>query len=178
MEKICINSILDESFSNVKIVKINKQNIKVKTAITTADLFDIVNIMSKASFNKNGDYDSVFEIVAKKYAVVKCLTNINVEELTSNKLYDLTNQSWFDKVMEVVEGTEYWNDVLYAVDRAIDNMRKNSFDKLCDKISKFSDEVSQTTLADTMTNLSDIANKIQGATDKEVVNAILAKNKE
>lgn len=178
MNKVSINSVLDEKIVNTTKIKVNKQVVEVKTSITTEDFMTIVNTIAEACFDSDGNYHGTYEIIAKKYCVISYLTNIEIGDLTASDIYDLTSQTWFDAVMRVVENTMYWNEIECAVYKTVESKKKTSFDKLCDKISKVIDDFSEQNSTDVLTMLQEITNKIGSVDNQELISAIINKNRE
>lgn len=181
MNKITFNEILDTKIANTKTIKANKTFITVKTAITTDEFIAFVNTVADLTFDENGMYNGAFERIATRYAVVKFLTNIDIEDKTVNNVFDCTFQKWFANVMNIVESTAYWDELMSAV---YDNInykigisahdRKTSFDNLCDTLADIITDFSEHNSSETIDALKRISEKLNIAENKDLVEAISA----
>lgn len=181
MSKVTFNEILDTKITNTKTIKVNKTFIDVKTIITTDEFVAFVNTVTDLAFDENGMYNGAFERIAVRYAVVKLLTNIDIEDMTVNNVFDCTFQKWFTNVMDVVETSSYWDELMGAV---YDNIarkteisirsRKTSFDNLCDTLTDIIKDFSEYNNPETIDALKRIAEKINIANNDELVEAISA----
>lgn len=178
MAKIKLNELLDKEISTIETFKINKHVVEVKTAITTDEFVAFVELATSLSYDKNDEYNAAFERIALRYAVVKYLTNIDIEDMTVNDVFDATLQMWYDGVMRIVEGTSYWYELLSATKENImhkNTIRTTAFDNLCgtlaDAIERFAED---NTNAETIEKLSAIANKLNKVDSGEVARAIIA----
>ncbi len=181
MNKITFNEILDTKIVNTKTIKANKTFITVKTAITTDEFIAFVNTVADLTFDENGMYNGAFERIATRYAVVKFLTNIDIEDKTVNNVFDCTFQKWFANVMNIVESTAYWDELMSAV---YDNInykigisahdRKTSFDNLCDTLADIITDFSEYNSSETIDALKRISEKLNIAENKDLVEAISA----
>lgn len=179
MNKITFNEILDTKIANTKTIKANKTFITVKTAITTDEFIAFVNTVADLTFDENGMYNGAFERIATRYAVVKFLTNIDIEDKTVNNVFDCTFQKWFANVMAVVEVSSYWDELMGAV---YDNIahkteitirsRKTSFDDLCDSLANVITDFSEHNSSETIDALKRISEKLNIADNAELVEAI------
>lgn len=179
MNKITFNEILDTKIANTKTIKANKTFITVKTAITTDEFIAFVNTVADLTFDENGMYNGAFERIATRYAVVKFLTNIDIEDKTVNNVFDCTFQKWFANVMNIVESTAYWDELMSAV---YDNInykigisahdRKTSFDNLCDTLADIITDFSEYNSSETIDALKRISEKLNIAENKDLVEAI------
>lgn len=175
------NKILDNRIAGAKLVKVNKVFIEVKTALTTDEFIAFVNTVTDLSFDENGEYNGAFERIAIRYAVVKFLTNVEIEGLSVNNVFDCTFQDWFKPVMNAVKKTSYWDELKGAVRDNIAHRkeislknRKNSFDKLCDALTEIIANFSEFNASEAIENLGKIAEKISTSDNAELVNAIAA----
>lgn len=181
MSKVTFNEILDTKIANTKTIKVNKTSINVKTVITTDEFIAFVNTVTDLAFDENGTYNGAFERIAMRYAVVKFLTNIDIEDMTVNNVFDCTFQKWFTNVMNIAETSSYWDELMGAV---YDNIahkteisiksRKTSFDNLCDTLSSIITDFSEYKGSETIDALEHIAEKINIADNNELVEAISA----
>lgn len=179
MSKVTFNEILDTKITNAKTIKVNKTLIDIKTVINTDEFVAFVNTVTDLAFDANGTYNGAFERIAMRYAVVKFLTNIDIEEMTVNNVFDCTFQKWFKNVSDVVKDTAYWNELIEAVyynirhkmDASVHD-RKTSFDNLCDTLLSVITDFSEYNSSETIDTLKRIAEKINIADNDELVEAI------
>ncbi len=181
MNKTNLNQILDTRITNTKKIKANKTFVEVRTAVTTDEFVAFVNTVTELSFDKSGMYNGAFERIAVRYAVVKFLTNIDVTDMTVNNVFDCTFQSWFKAVMNAVESTSYWDDLMGAV---CDNIacktesmlrsRKTSYDKLFDTLSEAVSDFAKTNSSESIETLKEIAERLNAADNPTLIGAIAA----
>ncbi len=181
MNKTNLSKILDERILNIKTIKANKTFIDVKTAITTDEFVAFVNTVTDLSFDESGEYNGAFERIAIRYAVVKFLTNVEIEDMSVNNVFDCTFRKWFTNVMNAVESTSYWDELIGAVHDNIDRRteisirsRRTSFDNLCDALSGIIADFSEYNSSETINTLKNIAEKFNTADNTELVNAVAA----
>lgn len=170
-----IQEVLDEQINNTQIVKINKKEVKVAVVVSAETFMEFVDVVVGSSFDDEGNYKGAYQEIATRYAIVKYLTNINVDEMSANDVYDLSNQKWFGKIMAVIKNTDYWSSLNYAISEELSN--NTPFNTLCKTLTKAVNDFSNGTTQEAIDALSDIASKINVADNKELVEAIVQHSK-
>lgn len=171
-----INAILDKNISNVVVVRVNQQPIEVKTALTTEQFTSFVVTATELCYDEKGEYNGAYERIALRYAIVKYLTDIDTDELTVNDIFDLTFQSWFEKVLKTIERTSYWAELTDAVKDNIAN-RKTAFDNLCVSVKAAIDKFSVDTSDETIASLISVAQHLKMADDKKVADGVVKRSR-
>lgn len=132
-----------------------KNKVTVKRTISMSDFIAFVNTVTAISTDENGNYSAAYEQIGLRYAVTKYLTDKEIGD-DIQAVFEATNEPWYSDVLDKLNTTTYWSNLITA----IDNARKTSFDRLCDKASLILDKVAEVNAEETVNTLSAIAEKL------------------
>ena len=155
--------------------KIGGKKIEIKTCIDVDTFANIVNTTATSCFDENGMYCSWNREIAKRYSIIKYMTNIEVVETDINNIFSDTQAGdWYDIIERTVTNIPIWAELETAIDNQIDYLittRKSSFDILCDSLSAITTE----NLDDKLSDVKEVLNGINKV-DKEAFVKATIKN--
>ena len=154
-----------------EIIKINKQKVTIYTSITTNDFVTAVHTIADSCF-VDGEYRPEYKEIAKRYAVLKYLTDIDLGDAEVSEVFELTQADWYLEIENACAKYAAYYDIQKAADEVIEyriRTRQTKFDDLCDVLKQFADKMGDTK------SLDDIAERLGKLSDKEVAEAILNK---
>lgn len=169
-----ITEVMGKNFALKNAVKrINGVPVTVKTYLDTDNYSEIVNTIANSCFDKNGAYRPEYREIARRYVIIKYMTDIDLGDMGVSEVFKCTQGSaWFASIATDVTKLPIWTEIEQAVDEAINykNLtRKTSFDDLCVVLSEFAEKMGDTK------SLDEIAEKMANLDDKAVVKAIIEK---
>ena len=154
-------------------IRIGKTPIEIKGYLPAETFAEIVNTVANSSFAEDGTYHPEYREIAKRYVVIKYLTDIELGEMSAAELFKSTQGgTWYETIAHEAGKLSVWAELEQAIDEAINYKlltRKTSFDSLCDILSTFADKMGDTKALD------EIAEKLGNLDDKTVVEAIIDK---
>lgn len=156
-------TIMDIAGKNYKLKtttkKINGVTIEIKNYINVDMFANMVNTIARTLFDDSGEFCAWNREIAKRFVILKYMTNIEVSESDINEMFKLTQSGdWYNDIERIVTGLPLWGEIEDAVDKQIDyilSIRPTEFDKLCSNLSTILD-------ADIQTNLDDIKEILNG----------------
>lgn len=167
-----IIEITDKNPLKNTIIKIGKVPVKVKTYLDVDTFVNAAHTIADVLFTDEG-YRPEYYIIAKRYAVLKYLTDIELGDMGIEEVFKVTQNGWYESIERVCEALIY--EVETAAKGIIDYRlasQKTSFDVMCDKASAI--------LGQDMTqNLADIKAVIEGldkVDEKKFVKAVIDNN--
>lgn len=152
--------------------KINGVTIEIKNYINVDMFANMVNTIARTLFDEDEEFCAWNREIAKRFVILKYMTNIEVSELDINEIFKLTQSGdWYNDIERIVTGLPLWGEIEDAVDKQIDyilSIRPTEFDKLCSNLSTILD-------ADIQTNFDDIKEILDGLNNvnkKDFVKAV------
>lgn len=167
-----INEITDKNKLAHKTIKIGKIPVDIKGYITADTFAEITNTIANSCFDEEGKYRPEFKEIARRYVVLKYLTDIDLGEISSTEIFKITQNSWYETIEIEINKLSIWCEIDRAVDEIINYKlltRKSTFDDLCETLSKFAEKMGDTKALDS------IAEKLNNLDDKTVVETIIEK---
>lgn len=156
-----------------KTIKINKVPVEIKGYLKADKFAEIVNTVANSCFDDNDSYRPEFREIAKRYVVIKYMTDIQIGDMNAAELFKASQGgTWYELVSCEVDKLPVWAELEKAIDEAINYMlltRKTAFDDLCETLKDFADKMGDTK------SLEEIAKRIENLDDKKVVEAIVNK---
>ena len=167
-----ITDVMGKNFTLRNTTKnINGAKVEIKGYLDVSTMANIVQTVTQTCF-QNGEFHAENREIARRFAILKYLTDIEVNEEEISEVFKCTQGgNWFSQIENDVTRLPLWTEVESAIDKQIDFMfltHKTSFDKLCSDIS----EIIKT---DNTQNLADIKEVIDGlnkVNEKDFVKAI------
>lgn len=151
--------------------RINGAPVIIKTYLDVDTFGSIVQTVAQTCF-QNGEFHAENREIARRFAILKYLTDIEVEKENIEEVFKCTQVgNWFAQIENDVTRLPLWAEVESAIDKQIDFMfltHKTSFDKLCS-------DISENIATDNTQNLADIKEVLDGlnkVNEKDFVKAI------
>jgi hypothetical protein len=117
---------------------INGTKVEIKGYLDVNTMANIVQTVAQTCF-QNGEFHAENREIARRFAILKYLTDIEVKEEEISEVFKYTQiGNWFAQIEGDVTRLPLWAEVESAIDKQIDFMfltHKTSFDKLCSDIS-------------------------------------------
>ena len=168
-----IIELTDRYLPTHRTIRIGKTPIEIKGYLPAETFAEIVNTVANSSFAEDSTYHPEYREIAKRYVVIKYLTDIEFGEMSAAELFKSTQGgTWYETIAHEAGKLSVWAELEQAIDEAINYKlltRKTSFDSLCDILSTFADKMGDTKALDK------IAEKLGNLDDKAVVEAIIDK---
>jgi len=150
---------------------INGAKVEIKGYLDVETITNIVQTVAQTCF-QNGEFHAENREIARRFAILKYLTDIEVKEEEISEVFKYTQGgNWFAQIENDVTRLPLWSEVESAIDKQIDFMfltHKTSFDKLCS-------DISANIAVDNTQNLADIKEVLDGLSkvnEKDFVKAI------
>jgi len=150
---------------------INGAKVEIKGYLDVNTMANIVQTVAQTCF-QNGEFHAENREIARRFAILKYLTDIEVKEEEINEVFKYTQiGNWFAQIENDVTRLPLWAEVESAIDKQIDFVfltHKTSFDKLCSDISANIAVDNTQNLAD----IKEILNTASGLDAKKLVKAV------
>lgn len=170
-----LNELLSKKNKTEEFVKVNKFLVGIKTSLNAKEFLEFVNIVVESSFDENGEYNASFKAIVYKYAIIKYFTDIELDDVDANTLYDYSNQDWFDSVISNIPTA-----ILAEIDTAIAEQieykiktRTTAFDRLCDNLIDVVNNISEHLDNDTLESIKTLTNKMNAMKTEEVISVVV-----
>lgn len=158
---------------NNKTIKIGKTPIEIKGFLDATTYAEIVNTVANSCFSESEIYHPEYREIAKRYVIIKYMTNIELGSTTAAELFQVSQGgTWYSLIESEVTKLHVWAELEQAIDENINYKlltRKTSFDALCEILGTFADKMGDTK------SLDALAEKLSNLDDKAVVETILDK---
>lgn len=168
-----IIEITDKNPLAKKTVRIGKVVVTVKGYLSADTYAEIANTIANSSFDETGTYRPEYREIARRYVVLKYMTDLDLGEMDTSEIFKVTQSgTWYSTIVNEVNKLPVWTELEQAVDEIINYKlltRKTSFDDLCETLSAFAEKMGDTK------SLDAIAEKLSNLDDKTVVETILDK---
>lgn len=158
--------------NNIK--KINGVPVEIKGYIDVETFKNIVQTVSLTCID-NGEYKAENREIARRFAIIKHMTNIEVDENDVTEIFKTTQGgNWYTQIECEVVKLPLWAEIELAIDKQIDAMilsRQTSFDKLCSDLSA----ILNTDYAQNFTEIKNVLNDLNNLDKNNVVNVAAKK---
>lgn len=155
--------------------KVGGAVVEIKKVISVDNYANIIYTVVKTCFVDN-IYHAENREIARRYAIIKYFTDIELGECDVNTIFELTQKgNWYGAIESEVTKCPVWAEIELAIDKQIDYIiatRQTAFDKLCADLSAILS-------VDTKADLADVKEVLRDLTkvDKdEFVDAVIKKN--
>ena len=167
-----ITGVMGKNFALRNTTKnINGAKVEIKGYLDVNTMANIVQTVAQTCL-QNGEFHAENREIARRFAILKYLTDIEVNEEEISEVFKCTQAgNWFAQIENDVTRLPLWSEVESAIDKQIDFMfltHKTSFDKLCS-------DISANIAVDNTQNLADIKEVLDGlnkVNEKDFVKAI------
>ena len=118
--------------------RINSAPVTIKTYLDVDTFGSIVQTVAQSSFT-DGEYHAENREIARRYCIIKYMTDIEPEDADVNEIFKTTQGgNWYSQIEADVVKLPVWGEVETAIDKQIDYLvatRQTAFDKLCADLS-------------------------------------------
>lgn len=167
-----ITDVMGKNFALRNTTKnINGAKVEIKGYLDVNTMANIIQTVAQTCF-QNGEFRAENREIARRFAILKYLTDIEVKEEEISEVFKCTQGgNWFAQIENDITRLSLWSEVESAIDKQIDFMfltHKTSFDKLCS-------DISANIAVDNTQNLADIKEVLEGlnkVNEKDFVKAI------
>lgn len=171
-----LTEILGKNFALKNTIKrINGVPVTIKTYLDVETFASIVQTVSQSCFEEN-IYHAENREIARRYCIIKHMTDIELEDVNVNELFKVTQSgNWYGQIESDVVKLPVWGEVETAIDNAISYLietRQTAFDKLCS-------DISENIAVDNTQNLADIKevlDKLDKVDKRQFVEAVVKKS--
>lgn len=156
--------------------RINGVPVEIKAYLDVDTFGSIVQTVAQSSFT-DGEYHAENREIARRYCIIKYMTNIELEDTDVAEIFKTTQggNNWYGAIEAEVVKLPVWGEVETAIDKQIDYIiatRQTTFDKLCADLSAILSVDTKADLADVKEVLKDLT-KVD---KEEFVDAVIKKN--
>jgi hypothetical protein len=167
-----ITSVMGKNFALRNTTKnINGAKVEIKGYLDVNTMANIVQTVAQTCF-QNGEFHAENREIARRFAILKYLTDIEVEKENIEEVFKCTQAgNWFAQIENDVTRLPLWSEVESAIDKQIDFMfliHKTSFDKLCSDLSAIIKTDNTQNLAD----IKEVLDELNKVNEKDFVKAI------
>ena len=118
--------------------KVGGAVVEIKKVISVDNYANIIYTVVKTCFVDN-IYHAENREIARRYAIIKYFTDIELGECDVNTIFELTQKgNWYGAIESEVTKCPVWAEIELAIDKQIDYIiatRQTAFDKLCADLS-------------------------------------------
>lgn len=168
-----ITDVMGKNFALRNTTKnINGAKVEIKGYLDVDTMANIVQTVAQTCF-QNGEFHAENREIARRFAILKYLTDIEVKEEEISEVFKCTQAgNWFAQIENDVTRLPLWSEVESAIDKQIDFMfltHKTSFDKLCSDISA----IIKTDNAQNLADIKEVLEKLDKVDKQEFVEAVV-----
>lgn len=165
------------TYAKSKSIKVNGQMVEIKTNIDINTFANIVHVIAETCYNENR-YKAENREIARRYVILKYMTNIEVDETDINDIFELSQQGdWYGKIEKEITVLPIWSEVEQAVDSQI-ALYPTSFDRACDSLRFILESDNIKSLEDVKETLRELNKVDKDAFINRVIANNIAKNKD
>ena len=115
-----IIELIDRYLPTHRTIRIGKTPIEIKGYLTAETFAEIVNTVANSSFAEDGTYHPEYREIAKRYVVIKYLTDIELGEMSAAELFKSTQGgTWYETIVHEAGKLSVWAELEQAIDEAI-----------------------------------------------------------
>lgn len=155
--------------------RINSVPVEIKAYLDVDTFGSIVQTVAQSSFT-DGKYHAENREIARRYCIIKYMTDIEIDEDTDVAEIFKTTQggNWYSQIETEVVKLPVWGEVESAIDNQITYLlsKQSEIDRLCKNLSKIFD----TDVESTISEVQDILEKIERVDGNKFVDAVIRKS--
>lgn len=154
--------------------RINSVPVEIKAYLDVDTFGSIVQTVAQSSFT-DGEYHAENREIARRYCIIKYMTDIEIDEDADVAEIFKTTQggnNWYGAIESEVVKLPVWGEVETAIDKQIDYIiatRQTTFDKLCADLSAIIKTDNTQNLAD----IKEVLEKLDKVDKQEFVEAVI-----
>ena len=152
--------------------RINSVPVEIKTYLDVDTFGSIVQTVAQSSFT-DGEYHAENREIARRYCIIKYMTDIEIDEDTDVAEIFKTTQggNWYSQIEAEVVKLPVWGEVETAIDNQIAYLlsKQTAFDKLCADLSAIIKTDNTQNLAD----VKEVLEKLDKVDKQEFVDAVV-----
>ena len=100
------------------IEKIDKIYVKINSCLSVQDYTDAINEIVSSCFT-NEKFTPEYRTLGERYVVLNFFTDIDVSDVSLDDLFEITQSSWYDKILDIVTTIPVYSEITKAVDEII-----------------------------------------------------------
>ena len=102
---------------NNKTIKVGKTVIEIKGYVPADTYAEIVNTIANSSFDEGGKYHPEYREIAKRYVIIKHMTDIELGGINAAELFQATQGgTWYGLIEAEINKLPIWAELEQAVD--------------------------------------------------------------
>lgn len=183
-KKVFVTSKLDN-----EVVTINDFQIEIKNTLSLDDFAQFVTNVADSCFTTDeitGEttYAPYFYDVAKSYYTIKYFTNIDVDKVDIKTFWLTFMSDNCQAVLDYIKDVPYYKEAIRSIDELIKHKIEllikrtpTKFDEVCDSIKNVINKSESFMENLDMTSIKKIADKLNGMSEREIVEIIASKDK-
>lgn len=177
MNKIKFADVIGKNFAlENKTIKINGMEVEIKTYLDADAYAAAVQTIADTCF-QDDSYRPEYRELARRYVILKYFTNIEISDDMVKEIFKMSQSgTWFEKIERATTSLSVWTEIEIASNELIDykiRSRKTSFDELCDSLKAITSEMAANTNGIDMDVIKEIADRLNGLSDKEIIRTIV-----
>lgn len=150
---------------------ISGAKVEIKGYLDVDTMANIVQTVAQTCF-QNGEFHAENREIARRFAILKYLTDIEVNEEEISEVFKCTQAgNWFAQIENDVTKLPLWSEVETAIDNQIAYLlsKQTAFDKLCADLSAIIKTDNTQNLAD----IKEVLEKLDKVDKQEFVEAVV-----
>lgn len=155
--------------------RINGTSVEIKGYLDVDAFGSIVQTIAQSCF-VNNDYRAENREIARRYCIIKYMTDIELEDTDVAEIFKTTQgNSWYSAIETEVTKLPIWAEIETAIDNKIAYLietRQTSFDKLCSDLSAIISTDNSQNLAD----VKEVLEKLDKVDKEAFVEAVTEKS--
>lgn len=188
-KKVNFKKVFSTSKLDNEVVTINDFQVEVKNTLSLDDFAQFVTNVADSCFTTDeitGEttYAPYFLEVVKSYYAIKYFTNIDVGKVDIKTFWLTFMSGNCQAVLDYVKNIPYYKEAVRSIDELIKHKIEllikrtpTKFDEVCSSIKNFIDKSESFNENLDITSLQEIADKLNGMSEKEIVETIASKDK-
>lgn len=171
-----IRDVMGKNFALRNTTKnINGAKVEIKGYLDVSTMANIVQTVAQTCF-QNGEFHAENREIARRFAILKYLTDIEVNEEEIGEVFKCTQAgNWFSQIENDVTRLPLWSEVESAIDKQIDFMfltHKTAFDNLCADLS----EIIKTDNTQNLADIKEVLEKLDKVDKQKFVEAVVERS--
>ena len=188
-KKINFKKVFVTSKSDSGVVTINDFQIEIKNTLSLDDFAQFVTNVADSCFTTDDitgetTYAPYFYDVAKSYYTIKYFTNIDVDKVDIKTFWLTFMSDNCQAVLDYIKDVPYYKEAIRSIDELIKHKIEllikrtpTKFDEVCDSIKNVINKSESFMENLDMTSIKKIADKLNGMSEREIIEIIASKDK-
>ena len=169
-----IIEITDKSPLVNRTIRVGKTPVEIKTYVDVDTFVSAVHTIADTCF-VDGEYRPEYYEIAKRYALLKYMTDIDLGDISVEEIFKVTQNEWYYTIEKECATYTSFYEITQAAKELINHNCKTAFDNLCDNLSATLKQDNSQNLADIKAVLDGLSKVDKRAFAEAVVENNLAK---